>query len=198
MRRLMACAGAAAMAVTLTGCVVNTSAAARPARAARPAHPAHPAAAPGTSFCGIRSLRQPRHAGTTTRSRVAQVRAGRHPCFDRLVIDLGAGGRPGYRVRYVHRIRQYPSGRVIRVRGGARLRITVLGPVTRTFPVLGRQLADVSAFGTFRQVAGAGSVDGITWLGLGVRARLPFRVSTLRGPGRGWRLVIDVAHRLLR
>jgi hypothetical protein len=28
-----------------------------------------------------------------------------------------------------------------------------------------------------------------------VRARLPFRVFVLRGPGSGSRLVIDVAHR---
>jgi hypothetical protein len=34
----------------------------------------------------------------------------------------------------------------------------------------------------------------ITKLGLGVRARLPFRVFTLAGPGSGTRLVIDVAH----
>jgi len=34
----------------------------------------------------------------------------------------------------------------------------------------------------------------ITKLGLGVRARLPFRVFTLSGPGTGTRLVIDVAH----
>ena len=32
-------------------------------------------------------------------------------------------------------------------------------------------------------------------IGLGVRARLPFRVFTLTGPGSGSRLVVDVAHR---
>jgi len=38
----------------------------------------------------------------------------------------------------------------------------------------------------------------VTWqttIGLGARARLPFRVFTLSGPGQGSRLVIDVAHR---
>jgi hypothetical protein len=35
----------------------------------------------------------------------------------------------------------------------------------------------------------------ITKIGLGVRARLPFRVFALAGPGGGSRLVIDVAHR---
>ena len=46
-------------------------------------------------------------------------------------------------------------------------------------------------FRTFRQVAGAGSSEGYTSEGLGVRARLPFRVFTLAGPGNTVRLVID-------
>ena len=50
-------------------------------------------------------------------------------------------------------------------------------------------------FRTFRQVASGGSFEGYTTVGLGVRARLPFRMFVLRGPGSGSRLVIDVAHR---
>ncbi|HAG60432.1 MAG TPA: hypothetical protein DCL83_14500, partial [Arthrobacter bacterium] len=56
------------------------------------------------------------------------------------------------------------------------------------------ELANVAGYQTFRQVAYAGSFEGYTTLGLGVRARLPFRVFTLDGPGTGSRLVIDVAH----
>jgi hypothetical protein len=52
----------------------------------------------------------------------------------------------------------------------------------------------VSGYHTFRQVAWAGSFEGYTTLGLGVRARLPFKVHTLDGPGSGSRLVVDVAH----
>jgi hypothetical protein len=48
---------------------------------------------------------------------------------------------------------------------------------------------------TFRQVVFDGTFEGQTQIGLGVRARLPFRVFTLAGPGGGSRLVIDVAHR---
>ncbi len=39
----------------------------------------------------------------------------------------------------------------------------------------------------------AGSFEGQTTVGLGVRARLPFRVFTLEGPGDGSRIVVDVA-----
>jgi hypothetical protein len=49
------------------------------------------------------------------------------------------------------------------------------------------------AFGTFRQVVGAGSFEGITSIGLGVRAKLPFRVLTTNGPDGHSHLVIDVA-----
>ena len=54
---------------------------------------------------------------------------------------------------------------------------------------------NVSGFDTFRQVASGGSFEGYTTVGLGVRARLPFRTFVLPGPGAGSRLVIDVAHR---
>ena len=52
------------------------------------------------------------------------------------------------------------------------------------------ELVNVSGYRTFRQVAWAESDAYYTRFGLGVRARLPFRVFTLPG-----RLVIDVAHR---
>jgi len=61
-------------------------------------------------------------------------------------------------------------------------------------PANRRELARVSGYRTFRQVAWAGSFEGSTTLGLGVRARLPFRVLQLPGPGTGSRVVIDVAH----
>ena len=53
---------------------------------------------------------------------------------------------------------------------------------------------NVSGYRTFRQVAWAGSFEGQSTVGLGLRARLPFRVTAVDGPGTGSRLVIDVAH----
>jgi hypothetical protein len=64
-------------------------------------------------------------------------------------------------------------------------------------PANPRQLVNVTDYRTFRQVARTGSSEGVTSLGLGVRARLPFRVTTLAGfPGTssGSRLAVDVAH----
>jgi hypothetical protein len=54
---------------------------------------------------------------------------------------------------------------------------------------------DVTGFRTFRQVAFLGTFEAQTEIAIGVRARLPFRVILLSGPGAGSRLVIDVAHR---
>jgi hypothetical protein len=52
---------------------------------------------------------------------------------------------------------------------------------------------DVAGFTTFRQVTYTGSFEGTTTFGLGLRARLPFRVMTAPAAGRSM-LVIDVAH----
>ena len=57
------------------------------------------------------------------------------------------------------------------------------------------ELLDPAGYRTFRHVAWAGSFEGQSTLGLGVRARLPFRVFLLDGPGTGSRMVVDVAHR---
>jgi hypothetical protein len=124
----------------------------------------------------------------------ADVRAGQHGCFDRLVIDLGQGARPGYDVRYAGAVGAQGGGKPIPLRGRGRLEITLTGSAAAGFSATGSELADVSGFRAFRQVAGAGSVEGYTEIGLGVRARLPFRVRIMNGPGQDSRLVIDVAH----
>jgi hypothetical protein len=155
------------------------------------------AAAP---YCGITwgSLLKA-HASTAV-APLTNVRAGRHPGFDRLVFDL-AGPVDGYHVAYVAEVTEDGSGRVIALRGGARLQIIVVGPAhddnyQPTYrPANRRELVAVTGWSTFRQVAWAGSFEGQTTVGLGVRARLPFRVFTLDGPGAGSRLVVDVAHR---
>lgn len=131
---------------------------------------------------------------------VTNVRAGRHSCYDRLVVDL-KGSRPtGYRVSYVSQVRRPGSGDVVPLAGGARLLISVEAPTydgdgKPTYdPANPDRLVSVTGFRTFRQVALAGSFEGSSDIGLGVRARLPFRVFTI-DDGSTTRLVIDVAHR---
>lgn len=134
---------------------------------------------------------------------ITNVRSGRHTCFDRLVIDINAQGtvRPGYRVAYVQQVTKDGSGASVPLRGGARLQIVVDAPAyddngQLTYrPANQRKLVNVAGYRTFRQVAWAGSFEGQTTIGLGVRARLPMRAFVLNSPGGGHRLVVDVAHR---
>jgi hypothetical protein len=92
------------------------------------------------------------------------------------------------------------SGFTIPVRGNGRLQVTVNAPAydenyNSTYnPADPAELSNVAGYQTFRQMVWAGSYEGYTSIGLGVRARLPFRVFTLDGPGSGSRLVVDVAH----
>lgn len=70
-----------------------------------------------------------------------------------------------------------------------------LGACSGLMPAQPAELVNVSGWRTFRQAALGDSYGGTTTIGLGVRARLPFRVFTLAGPGEHSRLVIDVAHK---
>jgi hypothetical protein len=131
---------------------------------------------------------------------VTAVRTGRHACFDRLVVDI-RGRAPGYSVRYVNNVYTDGAGFLVPLRGGAKLEVIVRAPAyddagRSTYnPAKWNELTNVAGYSTFRQLAYAGSFEGQTTIGLGVRARLPFRVFTLAGPGSNSRLVVDVAHR---
>jgi hypothetical protein len=170
--------------------------------------PAVSARSVGGAYCGIRWGSLPEQDLDYTSAPIADLRAGRHRCFDRLVVDLGprVAGLPGpdsngYEVQYVPLITQDGSGESQSLAGGAFLSIAVHaqahdGDYNPTYaPADSAHAVHVAGFRTFRQVAFFGTFEGQTALGLGVRARLPFRVFVLSGPGDGSRVVIDVAHR---
>ena len=130
---------------------------------------------------------------------LVDLRSGRHACYDRLVLDV-AGKVAGYHVGYVTTLAQDGSGTVVPVRGGAKLQVVARVPAhtdgRATYdPSNDHEALTVAGYTTFRQVAWLGSFEGQSTVGLGVRARLPFRVFVLDGPGGGSRLVVDVAHR---
>jgi hypothetical protein len=125
---------------------------------------------------------------------VDTVRTGRHDCFDRLVIDID-GPSAGYRAEYVDVVYADGSGHPVSVPGGARVAFTVNHPAYSLGLRTGQPAAGVAGFDTFRAVVFGGSFEGQTLLGVGTRARLPFRVFTLAGPGGHSRIVFDVAHR---
>ena len=76
---------------------------------------------------------------------VDSVRAGRHECFDRLVVDID-GPPAGYNVGYVDQVTADGSGAVVPTPGGARLP----GPTTQR-----RRLLDLPLGHQRRQLRGA-------------------------------------------
>jgi hypothetical protein len=84
--------------------------------------PAPPAQAGASPYCGISWGSQAKSADQGDREMVFDVRAGRHACFDRLVLDF-AGDSDGYEVRYVTTLRSPGSGHPVPLRGGARLAV---------------------------------------------------------------------------
>lgn len=159
-----------------------------------------PASATAAPYCGITwgSLRE--SSSGMSSATVENLRAGRHDCFDRLVVDL-EGDITGWSVTYSSVVQHLGSGQVIPLSGAADLQIVINAPAyddrgRATYsPRIPTKAVDVTGYSTFRQVAFAGSYEGLTQIGLGVRARLPMRAFVLDGPGDSSRLVIDVAHR---
>ncbi|MGS2807151.1 AMIN-like domain-containing (lipo)protein [Nocardia sp. MW-W600-9] len=153
-------------------------------------------AAATASYCGITWGSLDKTSPNYSTATVGDVRSGRHDCFDRLVVDL-SGPLAGYRVGYVDTVTMDGSGATVPLRGGAYLQVMVQAPAydaagnSTYHPADRTELVDVRGYPTFRQASWAGSFEGQTTLGLGVRARLPFRVLTLDDPAR---VVIDVAH----
>lgn len=132
---------------------------------------------------------------------VSGVRAGQQDCFDRLVIDLAgdAAKKPGYQVRYVSQVRQDASGKPVVLRGGAFLTVVVGAPSYDAagqptyLPADATELVTVTGYKSLRQIASAGSFEGMTTFGVGVREQLPFKASIMDDGGKT-RLVVDVAH----
>ncbi|MGW0577247.1 AMIN-like domain-containing (lipo)protein [Streptomyces sp. NPDC002920] len=129
---------------------------------------------------------------------LTDIRTGRHECFDRMVLDFkgSASGPIGYRVTYVDKLISVGTGE-IPVSGGAILQISVgpnFDPATGSESYPGQHAqplpgVDLTDYQTFKDTRYVDGLEDSVQIGVGVRARLPFRVTQLDD-----RLVIDVAH----
>ncbi|MFM9443683.1 hypothetical protein [Streptomyces acidiscabies] len=134
------------------------------------------------------------NGASTSGEFITNVRIGTHDCYDRFVVDVpgATASRLGYTVSYVDALIQDPSGDPVPVTGGAILEVVVRAPAynpetgTPTYPGPAPKPVGYPAF---RDAVFAGTFEGQSQFGLGIRARLPFRVLQLDG-----RLVVDVAH----
>ncbi|MBB4751228.1 hypothetical protein [Actinoplanes lobatus] len=135
-------------------------------------------------------------AGALSSALLLTAETGRHECWDRVVFEFG-GSALGYSVRYSDQVPTEGRGEdlVPYTAGGSHLWVTLRAPASTFDATSGEHVANVLSYDTLRDVVFGGSFEGYTTFAVGVRARLPFRVTTLAGPGTHSRIVVDVAHR---
>lgn len=135
---------------------------------------------------------------------VTGVRAANQDCFDRIVIDLSGTSsvKPGYQARYVSSVVSEGKGEAMPLRGAAFLRVSVGAPAydktgNPTYQPANKaevlDAATLTPLAVVKQVAFAGSFEGMTTFGIGLSAQKPFLVTFLDDGGKP-RLVIDIAH----
>jgi len=125
---------------------------------------------------------------------VSDIRVGRQDGFDRVVLEVGGTGTPGWDVRYVDAASSQGSGKPIDVAGDAVLQVTLTGA---GYPYD----TGVKEFSADGPVTGAGTqtvtgvvydatFEGSTVAFVGTKSQAPFRVYLLQNPTR---VVVDVA-----
>ncbi|MFI5492352.1 hypothetical protein [Actinoplanes sp. NPDC051859] len=157
------------------------------------------AAAP---YCGITWGSLPKAGGSLSVNSLLRVTTSRQECYDRTVFEF-TGPANGYRVEYLDAVLTGGEGLDVTpyTAGDAHLGVTLLAPVYTTGGTItyDRRLGDhaVTAlrYTTLRDLLYAGSFEGYTTFDLGVRARLPFRVTAATGSDGHGRITVDVAHR---
>jgi len=154
-------------------------------------------------YCGITWGSAAKTGGELRAAALVSTRTGRHDCYDRLVFEF-RGGADGSRINYADEVYTEGEGRPLagETAGGALLRVQLLEPAYDpeaggvTYPHRsGDHVAGLAGYRTLRDVVYGGTFEGYTTFAVGVRARLPFRVLVLPGPGSHSRIVLDVAHR---
>ncbi|MFJ6687045.1 hypothetical protein ACIQNQ_35420 [Streptomyces werraensis] len=185
--------GTAAVVLVLAG--VSLAGAAMPAGAAsRQADEVVATAACPTSWnTKDKSLR---NSPTTP---LRNITTSEHRCYDRLVVDVpNVTDKIGYHVGYVKEFTQEHSGEPIKVKGGAILAIVVNAPSydtsngKATYPAKGKKSlpgVNVTGYKTFRDTKFGASVEGQTQFALGLRSKLPYRITQ-----SGDKLIVDVVH----
>ena len=157
-------------------------------------------------YCGITWGSLAKSSGTYSSAPLIATRTGKHACFDRLVFELN-GPADGYRVGYTSEV--YAASRQpmsAHTAGGALIGVRVLVPdvdqaAHQTYPYAEfDHVANLAGYQTLRDVVyGGNGYDhaagrNYSIFAVGTRARLPFRVFVLAGPGSHSRIVLDVAH----
>ena len=130
-------------------------------------------------------------AGAQSAPTLVDVRAGRHPGFDRVVFEF-RGAVPEHQVRYVDQLVEDGSGNPVSVAGNADLEVVFQGANAHKAdgtPSVGPRRFS-PGLTAVKEVAQTGDFEAVVSYGIGLDRRRPLTVSTLSGPSR---LVIAVS-----
>lgn len=155
-----------------------------------PAAAANAAAAGGGQDYSIEERRVPQASGTALT--IADVRAGSHDGYDRVVFEFTGTGSPGFLTRYTGEPLQQASGLPMDVAGNAYLDVMIQGTPMGSMPAR----EDLIKAGPMD--VGTGNVKGVTHGGvfeadtqyvIGLDKQRPYNVYALDNPVR---LVVDI------
>lgn len=125
---------------------------------------------------------------------VTAVRVGRHAGFDRVVLEFGGAGTPGWDVRYTDDPARQGSGEPVDLAGNATLQVTVTGvgnpPDTGVDEYAGPRTFAAGDTANVTEVFFDGTFEGTTAVLVGTGSETPFRVYLLEDPAR---VVLEVA-----
>jgi hypothetical protein len=155
------------------------------------------AAAP---YCGITWGSADKSGGALSSAPLVAVRSTSGTCSDRIEFEFN-GTAKGYSVGYAAQVPTEGQGLDLApyTAGGAYLYVTLRAPAydangASTINARdGAHLVNALGYDTLRDGVFGGSFEGYTTVAVGVRARLPFRVTLLTGPGTHSRIAVDVA-----
>jgi hypothetical protein len=123
---------------------------------------------------------------------VTDIRVGAHGDFDRVVLEVGGTGTPGWDVRYVDAASSQGSGDPVEVAGDAVLQVTLTG-VGYPYETGVEEFAGTAAGeGTtaVTEVVYDATFEGTAVSFVGTAGQRPFRVYALENPTR---VVVEVA-----
>ncbi|MGY1823839.1 AMIN-like domain-containing (lipo)protein [Geodermatophilus sp. SYSU D00079] len=133
-------------------------------------------------------------ASADSRVTVTEIRTGRQDGFDRVVLEVGGTGTPGWDVRYVDQASSQGSGETVPVAGDAVLQVTLTGvgyPYdTGVEEWAGPDPLPGNGTQTVTEVVWDATFEGTSVAFIGTRAEVPFRVYALEDPTR---IVVEVA-----
>ena len=124
---------------------------------------------------------------------VSDIRTGRQEGYDRVVLETGGTGTPGWDVRYVEEAYSQGKGDPVQVVGEAVLQVTITGAGypfdTGVEEWTGPDPLPGNGTRTVTEVAWDATFEGTSVAFIGTRGEAPFRVYALENPTR---VVVEV------